>query len=91
MEKEIPERLRNFVAIDVEYADNQQNICQFGLAVVRSLRIVEQRCWNIQPPGNRYDEVFTRTHHMTAADTIGAPTFREVWPEIEAYLSGQHI
>lgn len=27
----------SFTAIDVEYADHEQNICQIGLAVVRDL------------------------------------------------------
>ncbi len=81
----------DFVAIDIEYADSAQNICQFGLTVVRELQIVEQRCWNIQPPGNQYDENYTQTHHMTAFDTTDAPTFPEVWKEIEPYLEGQKL
>ena len=81
----------NFVAIDIEYADSAQNICQFGLAVVRELKIVEQKCWNIQPPGNSYEERYTNIHHMTAADTENAPAFPEAWREIEPYLQGQKL
>ena len=81
----------DFVAIDIEYADSEQNICQFGLAVVRNLQIVEQRCWNIQPPGNIYEERYSRTHGMSPADTINSPTLPEVWPEIELYLRGQQL
>ena len=81
----------NFAAIDIEYADSAQNICQFGLAVVRELKIVEQKCWNIQPPGNYYEERYTNTHHMTAADTENAPAFPEAWKEIEPYLQGQKL
>lgn len=82
---------RDFVAIDVEYADAAQNICQFGLAVVRDLQIVEQRSWNIQPPGNVYEQCFAWNHHLTAADTANAPSFEQIWPEIYEYLRGESI
>ena len=83
--------LHDFVAIDIEYADSAQNICQFGLAVVRNLQIVEQRCWNIQPPENKYEERYCLIHGMLPTDTINAPTLPEIWPEIELYLRGQQL
>lgn len=82
---------RDFVAIDVEYADRAQHICQFGLAVVRDLKVVESRFWNIQPPANRYEQQYTNTHHLTAADTLHAPTFEQAWPEIYEYLRGESL
>ena len=83
--------LHDFVAIDIEHADSAQNICQFGLAVVRNLQIVEQRCWNIQPPENKYEERYCLIHGMLPTDTINAPTLPEIWPEIELYLRGQQL
>ena len=80
---------RNFVAVDVEYADAAQNICQFGLAVVRNLEITERRTWLIQPPGNHYDEMQTRIHGIRPEDTAGMPALRDVWPEIEPYLDNE--
>lgn len=77
---------RNFVAIDVEYADSKQNICQIGLAIVENLEIVESRCYNIQPPGNHYDSQYLQKLHLTPDDTAGAPTFEQVWPEIAECL-----
>ena len=82
----IPFLASRFVAIDVEYADSEQNICQFGLAVVRDQKIVESRSWLIQPPDNHYDESKTRVHHISPEDTEHAPTFPELWPEIQPYL-----
>lgn len=76
----------NFVAIDVEYADDEQNICQVGLAIVRDLEIVSRRSWLIQPPGNYYEERYIRVHHIVPEDTASMPTFEEVWPEIQPYL-----
>lgn len=86
-----PKPLNDFVAIDVEYANREQDICQIGLVVVRNLEIVEQRVWVIQPFDNHYDENFSRAHHMTEADTAYAPTFDIVWlNEIRSYfLIGQ--
>jgi DNA polymerase-3 subunit epsilon len=82
----------NFVAIDVEYADSEQNICQFGLVVVQDGRVVEPALnWIIQPPENRYEQKQMNVHHMTPADTVNAPTFKEVWPEIEPYLRNAEI
>lgn len=76
----------DFVAVDVEYADNEQDICQIGLAVVRNLEITARRSWLIQPPDNHYEERVMRVHHITPEDTAAAPTFPEVWPEIQPYL-----
>lgn len=92
MNTNIPQHLhRDFVAIDIEYADTAQHICQFGLAVVRDLRVVESRTWNIQPPANRYEQQYTYTHHLTAADTLHSPTFEQAWPEIYEYLRGKSL
>ena len=82
---------RDFVAIDVEYADRAQHICQFGLAVVRDLKVVESRFWNIQPPANRYEQQFMQHHHLTPSDTLHSPTFEQAWPEIYEYLRGEAI
>lgn len=92
MNTNIPEHMRrDFVAIDVEYADRAQHICQFGLAVVRDLKVVESRFWNIQPPANRYEQQYTNKHHLTAADTFHSPTFEQAWPEIYEYLRGEAL
>lgn len=77
---------RNFIAIDVEYADSEQNICQIGLAFVENLQIVGTRVWNIQPPGNCYDENYSRSHHLTEADTATVGTFDIVWQEIQPVI-----
>lgn len=52
----------SFTAIDVEYADHEQNICQIGLAVVRDLEITERRSWLVHPPFNRYEQRQTDIH-----------------------------
>jgi DNA polymerase-3 subunit epsilon len=81
----------DFVAIDVEYADTAQNICQVGLAVVRNLQIVERRSWLIQPPGNFYEKRCMAVHGIMPNDTVWSPTFAEVWPEIAEYLKDDEL
>lgn len=81
----------NFMAIDVEYADAEQNICQIGLVEVRNLQIVNQRQWLIQPPGNHYDDYFLGHHHVTPDMTADAGSFDQVWQEIQPIILGQQL
>ena len=81
----------NFVAIDIEYADSIQHICQLGLVVVRNLEIVDRRSWLMRPPGNRYEERCIRVHGITPDVTADAPSFEQAWPEIWEYLKGEHL
>ena len=75
-----------FVAIDVEWATRDQQICQIGLAVVNNGEIVEHPQWLIQPPLNEYDETLFRNHHIRPDMTETQPTLEELWPEIQPYL-----
>ena len=45
----------------------------------------------IQPPGNRYDEMTVRVHHITPEMTADAPTFDKVWEEIGGYILGNWV
>lgn len=86
-----PAPSKDFVAIDVETANSEQDICQFGLAVVHDLEIKEQRSWYIQPPGNRYEQRQMSVHHITPDMTANAPTLAQVWPEIYDYLRDMEL
>lgn len=81
----------DFVAIDIEYADSAQNICQVGLAVVHNLEVTETLSWLICPPDNHYEDRFTEVHHITPFHTVLSPEFKEVWPEIEEKLRGMQL
>lgn len=82
---------RDFIAIDVEYANNDQDICQIGLAIVKDLQVVNTLSYLIQPPGNAYDDNQTRTHHLTSDDTLHAPFLDVAWQEIQPILFGQQL
>lgn len=76
----------NFIAIDVEYADNEQHICQIGIAKVENLEIIGSHSWPIQPPCDYYDEGPMRIHHLTPEDTAHAADFELVWQEVQPIL-----
>jgi DNA polymerase III epsilon subunit-like protein len=76
----------NFIAIDVEYADNEQHICQIGIAKVENLEIIGSHSWLIQPPCDYYDEGPMRVHHLTPEDTAHAADFELVWQEVQPIL-----
>lgn len=76
----------NFIAIDVEYADNEQHICQIGIAKVENLEIIGSHSWPIQPPCDYYDEGPMRVHHLTPEDTAHAADFELVWQEVQPIL-----
>ena len=77
---------QNFIAIDVEYADNEQHICQIGIAKVENLEIIGSHSWLIQPPCDYYDEGPMRVHHLTPEDTANAADFELVWQEVQPIL-----
>lgn len=82
----------DFVAIDFETATAQRHsICEVGICQVRGGRVVATRSWLVRPEGNRYNYWNTRIHGITPADTADAPSFPEVWREIEErYLADCH-
>ena len=53
-------------------------MCSLGVAATVDGELVA-RDWLVKPPGNRYDDVNTEVHGLTAKDTEDAPTFLEVW------------
>ncbi|GAB6120973.1 exonuclease domain-containing protein [Dysgonomonas termitidis] len=81
----------NFTAIDFETAYGQKHACALGLVVVRNGRIVEEKEFLIQPPGNEITVNCQRIHRITPDMTRNAPTFAGLWPEIKQYFERQVI
>lgn len=69
-----------FVFVDVETANNQNDICQIGAIVVSDGTIVDIICEYVKPygvfNGSKYH---TDIHGITPDMVANAPTFREVW------------
>ena len=85
------EKLKTFVAVDLETANNNEDICQIGICVVKDGVKQPSMVWMVQPPGNHYDQGQMNTHHITPDDTKDAPTFEEVWQEVSPYLVGRKL
>ena len=84
--------INSFTAIDFETAQGYRwSICQVGLIRVENGEIVKQINLLVQPPHNYYWDRFIDIHGITPEDTENAPTFDIVWPQIEPYITGQHV
>lgn len=85
--KHLPSTPVSFVAIDFETATRKRDsICQIGITEVVDGKILDPKCWLVQPEGNKYEAMNIRVHGITAEMTKNSPTFKEVWPEIYPLL-----
>ena len=75
-----------FAAIDFETANSSpSSACAVGVVVASKDRILHRGYWLIRPPDDFF--MFTGIHGLTWADVRDAPTFEELWPELEALIS----
>ena len=82
----------DFVAIDLETATwEKSSICEIGIAIVKDSVITETRSWLVKPYGNIYDSFNIDIHGITPEMTKNAPSFKQVWKEVEPYLDGQVV
>lgn len=80
----------NFVALDFETATHERNsACELGICVVENSEIVETKTWLIKPPSFPYFNPHNiNVHGITPRDVADAPTFDEIWHEIDDLLYG---
>jgi len=77
----------NFIAIDFETATGKRaSICEAGICVVKSGKVVETKSWLVRPEDNRYSYWNIQIHGIHPEDTTSSPEFPEVWAEISEYL-----
>ncbi len=83
----------NFTAIDFETATGYRNsACAVGMVTVENGKITEKYISLIQPPENRFWRRFTdEIHGISWRDTLNAPTFAELYPEISKRLFGRTL
>lgn len=81
----------SFVAIDFETATANRMACQLGVVVVNDMKIVKEKCFLIQPPGNYYDSNCSRVHGLDSTSTEDSPTFDLIWEEVKSLLDGQVV
>lgn len=81
--------MQDFAAIDFETANGcRSSVCSVGIIVVRGGEIVDRFYSLIRPTPNYYTYFTTRVHGLTSEDTYDAPTFPEVWRQVEPLIEG---
>lgn len=80
----------NFVAIDVETANNHPtSICAIGAVKVKDGTIVDSFYELVKPEPEYYFRYFTENiHGIGREDTENARTFDRVWNDIDPWLEG---
>lgn len=82
----------NFTAIDFETATGRRDsACAVGIVVVEGGEIADRFYSLIQPPNNYYWRKNIRIHGIRPSDTLTAPTFEAVYPELRSRLRGRVV
>ncbi|WP_038463336.1 exonuclease domain-containing protein [Arthrobacter sp. PAMC 25486] len=84
----------DFTAIDFETANGfRGSPCSVGLTRVRGGVIVEEGYWLMRPPEghDHFDSRNITIHGITPDDVAAAPRFREVFPEVDAFIGGDPL
>lgn len=78
--------MSSFLAIDYETANGSyESVCAVGISLVEDLKITSNFYTLIKPDKEFrfFDPFNTSIHGITENDVKNAPSFKEVWPEIE--------
>ena len=80
----------NFIALDFETATGERNsACELGICIVENGNITETKSWLIKPPSYPYFNPYNvAVHGISPEDVKDAPTFAEVWEEVQEILYG---
>jgi len=82
----------DFVAIDFETATSYRNsACAVGIVTVKNSIITDKYYALIQPPNNDYYNMNIMIHGIQPHETTNAPTFGELYPEIEQRLANKKV
>ncbi len=82
----------NFAAIDFETATGSRNsACAVAIITVTDGQVSDEFYRLIQPPENYYWGQSIAMHGIRPADTVSAPTFAEIYPEVRERLQGQVV
>jgi DNA polymerase-3 subunit epsilon len=77
----------NFLAFDFETANqHSSSACSIGLVRVENGKIARKSVHLIRPPSQQF--LFTDIHGLTWDHVKEAPTFGELWAEIQDYFEG---
>lgn len=81
----------DFCAIDFETATHERHsACELGICVVSNGNIIERKTWLLKPPSFPYFNPHNvAVHGIEAKDVANAPSFGDIWYEVNDYLQGQ--
>jgi len=75
----------DFVAFDVETANERRIICSLGLVVVKNNKIVDT-FYTLINPEQSFSRACVAIHGITKKVVANSPTFPEIWPQIKQYF-----
>ncbi|WP_404458556.1 3'-5' exonuclease [Oceanobacillus kapialis] len=80
-----------FVSIDFETANEKRySPCSVGIVVANEEEILEEY-YSLINPITSFSSFNTRIHGITEKDVEDAPTFAEIWPVLNQYLSNHVV
>jgi DNA polymerase III subunit epsilon len=82
----------SFVALDFETATHEPtSACEIGVALVENGRVTATAGWLIRPPQwPHFNWHNVEVHGIQPADVADAPTFAQLWPELQRWLGAGH-
>lgn len=82
----------NYCAIDFETATGYRNsACSVAVVDVENGIVRDKYYTLIKPPNNQYWNDNILIHGIRPEDTVSAPTFAEIWPELATHLAGKVV
>jgi len=76
----------DFIALDFETATSEHHsACSLGLVFVKGSKVVDSKYYLIKPPVD-FAPYNTKIHGLDAETVKNAPTFKEVWEEIQPLI-----
>lgn len=81
--------MKDFAAIDFETANSERSsVCSVGIVIEKNGVIKDSFYSLVNPEPNYYNYFCTQVHGLTQKDTENAPSFPEVWKQIEPLIDG---
>lgn len=82
----------NFTAFDFETANRYpSSVCALGMAMVRNGEVAETKYWLVKPTPEHFDGINISVHGIRPHDVVDAPTFADLWEEVQPYFEAQHL
>ncbi|MGY3765784.1 3'-5' exonuclease [Vagococcus vulneris] len=81
----------NFIAMDFETANHEvHSACSLALVMVKNSRIVGEY-YTLLKPETPFHWRNIQVHGIHESDVADAPTFRDIWPDIQNYFVPGHL